>query len=419
VTTRSQQEHELRSLLRQQADRVDVPGDLAPVTIGKRRRDQRNRAVLGAAAAVAAVAVAVPIVWSSRSGPSPVPALTTSTSSSVPTTAATTSADADTPPTPVASPTEPAANRMNTYALDGTIHAGDTVIKLEAGTVVENLAVLANGGFVLQSHVGPGGTQSETEILSPTGSVVKTIGASATYAVSPDGTRVLAKDGASDTLVVYSPDGAVVGQRKDPREVAGIVGDVAYLNGDASRGSLEWNVETGSTRELPAHLVAVSPDRTRAALQWFVPTDAMDEICWAVVDLTMPSFPRTVEKCGPDKNPTLFMPGAFSSKGTYLVGSHYIDGGDWFIAGVVRVSDGTVELGWTNDRDPMMSGWSWHLDDDELTLLISRNTSDPLSPATRNTLQRCSLSMKCTAVQPEVDLVDHGGLTVPRYVVPR
>ena len=105
--------------------------------------------------------------------------------------------------------------------------------------------------------------------------------------------------------------------------------------------SLEWNVATGATRALPAHVVAVSPDRTRAALQWFVSTDAMDEACWAVVDLTKPSFPKTVERCGPGENPAMFMPTAFSSRGTYLVGSHYVDGGFWFSAGVVRASDGS------------------------------------------------------------------------------
>ncbi|MBC9823963.1 hypothetical protein [Terrabacter sp. MAHUQ-38] len=431
MTTSDQQEHELQNLLRQQADRVDVPGDFAPVAIAARRRSRRNRAVLGSAAAVAVIAVGVPAVWSSRSGPSPVPALTTSTtsvlspSSSVPTTPATTppttpaGTDSPDPSATNPPPTGAVATRENTYALDDTIRVADTALQLEKGTVVENLTVLANGGFVLQSHMSTGPSNSEMELLSPAGRRVTNLGLSGTYAVSPDGTRVLAKSGAADTLVVYAPDGSVVGQRTDAREVAAIVGDVAYLNGDASRGSLEWNVVTGATKELPAHVVAVSRDRTQAALQWFVATDAMDEICWAVVDLTSPSFPKTVEKCGPDENPTMFMPGAFSSRGTYLVGSHYIDGGDWFIPGVVRVSDGTVELGWTNDRAPILSGWTWHLDDDESTLLVSRNTSDPPSPARRNTLQRCTLSMDCTDVRPTVNLADKGGSTQPRYVVPR
>jgi hypothetical protein len=265
------------------------------------------------------------------------------------------------------------------------------------------------------------------EILSPTGRTVRSLGASGMYVVSPDGSRVLAKGGSEDTVVVYTAAGGVVARLRDPvsdgttpavvRQVAAVVGDRAYLDAGATSGSVEWNVATGETRTLPAHVVAVSPDRTRAALQWFVATDAMDEACWAVVDLTKPSFPRTVERCGAGENPAMFMPTAFSSRGTYLVGSHYVDGGFWFSAGVVRVSDGTTVLGGTGDR--VVSGWTWHLDDDESTFRISRNTSQPLSPATRNTLQQCSIALSCNDVGAELPTRDAGGSTDPRYTVPR
>ncbi|HET7801640.1 MAG TPA: hypothetical protein VFL38_14545 [Humibacillus xanthopallidus] len=158
------------------------------------------------------------------------------------------------------------------------------MLRLEKGTVVESFAVLANGGFVLQSHLSTGTSVSEIEILSPAGRTVRAAGQSGAYAVSPDGTRVLVKDGSANTVVVDAADGTVVGQRQDAREVGAIVGDVAYLTGDTSGGSLEWDVATGRTRKLQPNLVAVSPDRTRAALQWFVATDAMDDVCWAVVD---------------------------------------------------------------------------------------------------------------------------------------
>jgi hypothetical protein len=419
-----QDERELRAMLHRQADGVDVRGDFAPAAVSRRRRDVRARAVIGAVAAAAAVAVAVPTLWSTQGpSPSPVPALPTSTA---PTTPTPTTSTTSTMPAPTrsttASPT-PApragaiATRDTAYALDDTIRFGETVLRLEKGTVVESFAVLANGGFVLQSHLSTGASNSEIEILSPAGRTVRAAGQSGAYAVSPDGTRVLVKDGSANTVVVYAADGTVVGQRQDAREVGAIVGDVAYLTGDTSEGSLEWDVATGQTRRLPAHLVAVSPDRTRAALQWFVATDAMDDVCWAVVDLTKPAFPRTVERCGAGENPTLFMPTAFSAKGTYLVGSHYVDGGFWFSAGVVRVTDGQVILGGTGGR--VVSGWTWHLDAGESTFRISRNTSEPLSPATSNVLQACSLSMECTEVQPRVDLSERGGLTEARYVVPR
>ena len=421
-----QDERDLRAALSRQADTVDVSGDFAPAAIRRRRRDQRTKGVLGAVAAAAVVAVAVPTLWSAQGpGPSPAPALPTSTSlvsptptgSASPTTPPTSPAGTESPPVTTAPPAGAVATRGTAYALDDTIRFGDTVIRLEKGTVVESFAVLANGGFVLQSHLSTGSSNSEIEILSPAGRTVRAAGGAGAFAVSPDGTHVLVKSGSVNTAVVYAADGTVVGQRQDTREVGALVGDVAYLTGDASEGSLEWDVATGQTRKLPAHLVAVSPDRTRAALQWFVATDAMDEVCWAVVDLTKPAFPRTVERCGAGENPTLFMPASFSANGTYLVGSHYVDGGFWFSAGVVRVTDGQVILGGNGGQ--VVSGWTWHLDAEESTFRISRNTSEPLSPATSNTLQACSLSMECTDAQPPVDLSDRGGFTEARYVVPR
>ena len=418
TTTDHHNEEELQALLRQRAASVEVSGDFARTAVARRHRTQRTRSLV-AVAAVATVALTVPGLWSTRGSAPPVPALPTATASlPSPTASAATSPPTGHPSTaPTTAPSPTVATRADAYAVDDTIRFGDTVLHLEKGTVVESLAVLANGGFVLQSHLSTGSSQSEMEILSPAGRTVRSLGASGAYAVSPDGTRVLAKDGTGSTLVVYAPDGSAVGQRRDAREVGAIVGDTAYLNGGPSEGSLAWDLATGATRPLPAHVVAVSADGTRAALGWMVTTDAQDEACWAVVDLRRPTFPTTIRKCGPGENPTMFMPTAFSSRGTYLVGSNYVDGGFWFSAGVVRVSDGVLVLG--GNGDAVVSGWTWHLDDDESTFVISRNTSKPVSPATRNALQHCSLALACTAVQPEVQLQGRGGFTEPRYVVPR
>ena len=418
--TTHDREHELQTLLRQEADRVEVPGDFAPSAIARRHRDQRNRAVLGAAVAVTAIAIAVPSLWSTR-GPSPAPALTTSTS--VPSPTGSLPSQTPTPSVPTSPlkgppPVDDVATRSNTYAVDDTIRVGDTVIRLDKGTIVESFAVLSNGGFVLMSRLSTPDAQTELEILSPAGKTVRAVRDGGSYVVSPDGTRVLVKSGTSNALSVYAPDGSLVAQRQDPREVGAVVGDVAYLNGDESQGSLEWNLTSGATRKLPAHIVAVSTDRTRAALSWTVPTDAFEDFCWAVVDLTRPGFPKTIERCGQSGNPTMFQPTAFSSRGTYLVGSHYVDGGFWFSAGVVRVSDGAVVVGGAGEAD-LVSGWSWHLEADESTFVISRNTSSPVSPATRNTLQRCTLAMDCTQAQPPLAVKDTNGFTEPRYVVPR
>ncbi|MHA3834764.1 hypothetical protein ACXR8F_03470 [Terrabacter sp. AAH1] len=408
-------EHELQTLLRQEADRVEVPGDFAPVAIARRRRDQRTRALVGATVAVAAIAIAVPTVWSGR-GNAPVPAVP-STTTSVPSLTGSVSTPPTSPPRSGA-PVRAVATRSNTYAVDDTIRVGDTVIRLEKGTVVESFAVLGNGGFVLMSRLSTPNAQTELEILSPTGKTVRAVRDGGSYVVSPDGSRVLVKSGTSNAVAVYAADGSVVAQRQDQREAGAVVGDVAYLNGDETQGSLEWNLTTGATRRLPAHIVAVSADRSRAALSWNVASDTFEDFCWAVVDLTRPDFPKTIERCGQKGNPSMFQPTAFSSRGTYLVGSHYVDGGFWFSAGVVRVSDGAVVVG-GGDAARLVSGWSWHLEADESTFVISRNTSTPVSPATQNTLQRCSLSMQCQQAQPPLPVKDPNGFTEPRYVVPR
>lgn len=274
--------------------------------------------------------------------------------------------------------------------------------------------MLSNGGFVLQSHMSKGESASEMELLSPEGRTIKALGPGGFYVVSRDGERVLAKSGLSTNIVVLAPDGSVIAQRTDDREPAAIVGDHAYLNGPDS--SLEWNVRTGETRTLPGHLVAVSDDRTRGALRWDLDTaEGQTPGCWAVVDLTSASFPKLIERCGEQDNPMYFMPDSFSSSGTYLVGSNFIDGGYWFSAAVVRVADGRMIVGTNHNA----SGWTWRLSDDEKTLLISRNTSTPVSPATENTLQSCTLELECTELAPALPLNETQVVPAPRYVVPK
>ena len=380
--TTPDQENEFQALLRQHADGVEVSGDFAPVAIARRRRDQRTRAALGAAAAVAVIAVAVPTVWSAGRGTAPVPALTTSTTS-LPSSSTSSVPTEGAPTTTGAAPSATTATRDTAYALDDTIRFGDTVVGLEKGTVVETFAVLANGGFLLQSHQSTGSSQSEMEILSPTGRTVASLGLSGMYAVSPDGSYVIAKSGDAngDTIVVYAADGSKVAQRTDARDVGAIVGDVAYLTGDATRGSLEWNVATGATRALPGprrrgvagphagspRVVRLDRRDGRGVLGRRRPDEAV-----------VPQDRRAVwSRREPDDvhADRVLRAGAPTSSAR-----DYVDGGFWFSAGVVRASDGSRVLGGTGDR--VVSGWTWHLGDDESTFTISRNTSTPLSPAT-------------------------------------
>lgn len=413
----SPNETDLRAGLRDAAQRVDAVGDFAAAAIGLERRRVRRRGMTVAAAAfVAVAAVAVPLGLSHGRGATPVQPLPASTGQHQPTGSTNGDSQSPEPTSTNGAPTAASPASPGVYAFDDTIRVGDKVIHLEKGTRVENLAVLSNGGFVLQSHLTVGASASEIELLSPSGRLVKRLGVSGLYAVSPDGRRVVVQDGQSSTVNVFAPDGSIVAGRTGGRMVAAIVGDYVYLQGDSATTSLEWNYLTGRTRTLPGHVVAVSADRTRAALQWMAPSaDAMEDFCWAVIDLTTPDFRSIIERCGSTGNPNLFQPTAFSSDGSYLVGSNYVDGGYWFSAAVVRVSDGAMVLGGSLERGGLIAGWTWRLDDDD-TLLISRNPSAPKSE--QNSLQRCTLDLTCTELGPPLPLT---GLPVgsAHYVVPK
>lgn len=415
----SPNETELRAGLRHEAQRVDTIGDFASAAMAlEHRRGRRRGVAIAATAFVAAAAVAVPMGLSHGRGRAPAPPVPGSTSQREPTGSATGSptGDGSQHPQPSATSTSPAAAGPGVFALDDTIRVGDEVIHLERGTQVENLAVLSNGGFVLQSHLVVDGSSSEMELLSPAGRVVKRLGVSGSFAVSPDGTRVIAQDGRTMRLTVLAPDGSVLASRATDRYPAAVVGDFVYLQGDSAAKSLEWNYVTGRTRTLPGHVAAVSADRTRAALQWTeAAADPMGDFCWSVIDLTDPGFRSVIERCGSKGNPNLFQPTAFSGDGSYLVGSNYVDGGYWFSAAVVRVSDGAMVLGGSQADGTLVAGWTWRLDDDD-TLLVSRNPSAPKTEA--NSLQRCTLDLSCTVLGAPLPLT---GMPVgsAHYVVPR
>ncbi|HKX69352.1 MAG TPA: hypothetical protein VJN29_19220, partial [Intrasporangium sp.] len=266
----SPNELDLRQTLQEDASRIDASGDFAAAAIGLERRRTRRRTTLTAAAAVVAAAV-VPILFWSPSGPngglapatSPNVLVTQTPSATVnptPAPSVTTSVD-PVPTTPVAPAT---ATPENTYAFDDTIVVAGRTFPLEKGTVVETLRVLSNGGFLLQSHMNTGASQSEIEILDAGGSTVAALGSSGMYVVSRDGSRVLVRNGEDDRMRVLDPSGKTIAERRDDRMPAAIVGDHAYLNADSSQPGLEWNYVTDETREIPSHVVAVSDDRTRA-----------------------------------------------------------------------------------------------------------------------------------------------------------
>ena len=416
----SPNEMDLRATLQQDANRIDAKGDFAAAAIGIERHRRRRRTAITAAAAALVAAVVPFLVWSPGGptgslAPATNPTAPSVTGSASPTPSATGSGTPS-PSAPTATPS--LATAENTYALDDTIVVDGRVIKLERGTKVGKFSVLSNGGFVLESQLGD--NPSELEILGPDGRTVKSVSKlGGSYVMSRDGNVVVAETKFNGPVVVLAADGTELKRRPapaTPEAPVAIVGEFVYFGGQEAEHTTEWNYVTGATRQLPRYITAVSEDRTLAALDWPAPNQEGYDSCWAVMDLTKSGFPKLIERCAPKDNPELFQPREFSTNGTYLVGGKYIDGGFWFIPAVYRVSDGKDMLGGTSENP--ISGWSWRLADDEASIVISRNTSAPLSPPKSNTLQRCSLSMQCTEIAPQLPILSEVVVDA-RYVVPR
>jgi hypothetical protein len=179
-------------------------------------------------------------------------------------------------------------------------------------------------------------------------------------------------------------------------------------------GATGWEVGTGTTRTVDARLVAVSADGRRGAAT--TGPDDNGPGCWQVVDLTKRAAPVLVERCG-DANPEGFTPQEFSADGRLLIGHDDADGGFYSRLVLARVSDGSVLVGRSTDGE-RVDGWTWALAPDGESILFSRNVSEPRSPATRNDLARCSLSLQCQRVEDRVRL-EEVAVPAPVYVVGR
>jgi hypothetical protein len=212
---------------------------------------------------------------------------------------------------------------------------------------------------------------------------------------------------------VYDAAGAVVAVRNDPGTAGAIVGDHAYLRPaptDQAVRSTEWNTATGTTREIPNVVWAVSRDGRLAAVRWHPPGADGYKGCWAIIDLAA-GFGKKFEHCD-----SLFEPRAFSATGTYVIGDNYLDGGFVDNLAVTRADNGSFVIG-GGEQAEWFLGWSIRMSEDERTVLVARNTSPAnADPPLEATLLRCSLDLKCTTIQPErhFELIGR-----PPYVVGR
>lgn len=400
---------QLHQQLAAHVEHVHASTDLTGPAMARAGRIRRRRHTLAATgAATAVLAVTAPFVWWNLQGndPTPVPATTTttttgtSTSTAAPTPVPTETSAAPTATTPTTTPAAPSyAELADSYAVGDTLRVGGKTIQLERGTRVHDFAVLDGGRIMLTSSMDDETT--DHEILDPAGRTLRRIDAPASdapgrvtrWAVSPDGTRILFSTG--EQVTVFDPSGGILATRSSPGEATAIVGDRAYLRGgdlDREAPSTEWDVATGGTRELPSGVRAVSRDGRLAAISW--PGEYDDyRSCWAIIELDE-GFRKVFERCG-----GVFIPQTFSAKGTYVVGQHYIDGGDVYNLAVARANDGTIVVGGEARADWFL-GWTMRMSEDEQTLLVARNTTaEGADRANEVALVRCSLDLGCTTLE--------------------
>jgi hypothetical protein len=412
MTTTDEREHDMQELLHRRADLVDVPGDFAPSAIARRRRDQRNRAVLGAVAAVAAVAVVVPAVWSRQGpGPSPAPATTTptsvsSTSTSVPTQSATppVTGSATQPPTTATSPpanqppasipthdsdAAPATSRQlafgaqdgspeAAYAVAGVLYQGGQTLRLPVASGIRYLARLQGGGALVHAPVD--GRPYSTYVVDPTGATLVRLKDVQDVRAKTDGSAFTTVD-MLGTIHLYDSAGRQL-STFPTHDINAIVdgwhGDIVYhtgIEGDTLK-TYAWDTGTGTDRLVTSGRFQAVHDDSGLAILWPNQEYRPDHTCYGLFDLEAGRVRWW--SCG------TFAPTHFGAGGYTVVGPEVADGPGTTTFKVASTDDGSIRY-----RVSLVGGaWSpaWlGADAKELVLTLL----DRESP-TRQVLAACS-----------------------------
>ncbi|MGW5237581.1 hypothetical protein ACWEOW_01470 [Monashia sp. NPDC004114] len=421
MTTTPEREYELQAFLRQRAEKVDVPGDFAPLAIATRRRTMRNRAVLGAVAAVAVVAVATPAVWSRQGpGPSPAPAITTPTSSSgtstVPTETAPTTpptrsatvtsgppATSTSPPAsqPAAAPTQDSnASPMNTQELgfgpqDGSPEAayavGDVLYfrgaerRLPVASGIQYLAMLAQDGVLV--HAPAEGRTRPTYVIDSNDAIVLRLSDVQDIKASGDGSRFTTVDG-TGRIRLRDARGAVLASLAvgDPNvTVRGFFGDAVYfvvVDGSGHSKTRAWDPASGSTRDVTSGSFVDISELKGLAILWPEQDYDPGHTCYGMFDLAAGRV--NWWSCGS------FAPTHFGAGGNIVVGPEVADGAGTTGFKSARTDDGRIEGRVTLTR----GAWSpsWTADDAKGLTFTLLDREAP----TRQALAACSFPTACS-----------------------
>jgi hypothetical protein len=396
---------DLRAALRSEADPIDVTGDLARGAIALNRRRTQHRVIGGAVAAAAAVALAVPLLWSGYgTGEQPVPASSTSQVPSVsstqvpgstaPTTLAPEPPRAGPPPTydssvePVLSVSPklgPATGVPDVpYAVDGVLHDGDRTVPLPYTSGYAEIWRLAGGGAL----VHPGFSMDEkARVIDAAGKSLASFTTADRPYANAEGTRIAWVD--SEMVVhVLDAQGTELTRRSGIGRPSTMAGDIVYAQGGPEGSTTtEWNTVTGETRTFAGRVYDVDEARGRALV---MPPQDYDpsNTCYQMLDLKTEKPSVIWKACG------TYAPMAFSSGGSYILGTYTLDGAGPNSLALASAEDGRVLLSLTPDGT---GAWSYRMNADETAVVFSYLDTN----ARKEALVRCTLDGKCAVVGEE------------------
>lgn len=420
----SDMDQRLKQALGEQTEGVRVVADLAERAIDRDRSNRRRELGVAALAAGLVLAVAVPVGWgalrptdvrplpvgpSRTTAPTTQPSPSSSRTPTTPTPTAVPTLTADGAPAPVTlrpADGEVTGSTPEAYVVDGVIHDGATQVRLQSTKIqAGRLTRLAGGRWIVSS----GGTGVAYVVDSTGASVARIDGAD--YVAAQDGTLYVVADDRGN-LTAYDPQGGRVAalgvaacdcpEQPDAYSPGlvpvGIVGSTVYANRGNLPGAIAWDVTSGDTQRIEGHLTAVNAAQ-RTALVSPDPAAAEKQVCNELREL--PSGTTRWRLCAP----LVFR--SFSTDGSYLLATGYIDGLDEsqlnpdrsFRYGglvVVRTSDAAVVLEGGGDGGGRATGSpvTYRMGDDAaITVQVGGANG-------KRTLQRCTLQGDCEVVAP-------------------
>lgn len=426
-------ESDLRSVLADDADRIDAIGSFAGAAIAlDKRRARRRVAVTSAGVAVAAIAVALPLVLSGTRPERLDPVGTTNPSVVGSTTPVPTTTDGTRAPVPVpsdspAETTQPGpaptfnsnlANSPETtlsfgpttgtphaaYVVNGVFHDGTRTVQLPHADGIQYVARLDHGGVLLYAPAE--GRTKPLVVVDESGTTLASFGDVQQVRASGDGTRFATVD-PSGTIRLRDSRGDLVksyATKDADAMVGGVLGDTVYFSRTDSDGegtTFAWHTTTGTESQVTEGRITAVHAGSSMAIVWPSQDYDPDNTCHVVYDLKADQESYT--SCG------MFAPTHFTADGQFVVGPEVADGAGAASWKVARVSDAEIVLK-VATAGPWAGAWAGGDGDRLVVALLDKEA------ATKQVLASCSASTRTCTVDTDpvpVSAADRDAMSWP------